>query len=223
MPRKGISYEQVAKACIELEKNQQLSVRAIQARTGGSMTTVLKHYRLWQRQRSGQQGVETVISDRLRHALLSELEEAAAQSRLTIQKKLQEAQQQVVEIRKESNSKQRRLTQQLQQTRQQKYLLERKKNAAELRASMAEKQLRRAQALLNNQQKAYQKEQRKERSGETALPQIQAPKTASENQSLEQEQQTRSVEKPLQDSPQKKTTSTRKKTAKKVQQSLFDF
>jgi len=223
MPRKGISYEQVAKTCTDLEQSQRLSVRAIQARTGGSMTTVLKHYRRWQRERSGQQGVETVISDRLRHALLSELEEAAAQSRQTVQQKLQEAQQQVLAIRKESDSKQRRLTQQLQQARQQKCLLERKKDAAELRASVAEKQLRSAQALLNDQKKAIQEKQRKRRSSERALLQIQAPKPASENRSLEQEQKTSPVEKPLQDSLQQKKMSTSKKRSKKVQQSLFDF
>ncbi len=204
MPRKGISYEQVAKACTELEKFQCLSVRAIQAETGGSMTTVLKHYRRWQRESSGQKGVETVISDRLRHALLSELDETAVQSRQAVQQELKEAQQRIENTRKEADSKHRRLIQQVQQARRQQTLLEYKKNDAEQRASVAESQLRSAHALLSNRMKSIQEEPRKPRPHETALQQIQDLKRTLENKPLEQEPHARPVEEPLQDSPQQK-------------------
>ena len=223
MARKGISYEQVAKACTELEKSQRLSVRAIQAKTGGSMTTVLKHYRSWQRERSGQQGVETTISDRLRHALLSELEETAAHSRQVVQQELQEVKQQIIEIKKGADSKHRRLAAQLQQVRQQKSLLEVKTRDAEQRTAALDKQLRRAQARIILQKKNLHDEQRKRRSSEMALQQTQDLKLASENQTLEQGQPVGPTAEPLQDSQQPKKANSSKKRGIKAQQSLFDF
>ncbi len=223
MPRKGISYEQVAKACTDLEKSQRLSVRAIQARTGGSMTTVLKHYRRWQRERSGQGGVETTISDRLRHALLSELEEAAAQSRQVVQHELLEAQHQIDRAKKEAETTQQRLTQQLQLAQQQKRLLERKILDAEQRAAVAERQLHSTQARFNTTKKSLQEEQRKRRSNEAALRQIQDLKLASRNQTRVQKQKTQALEEPPLDSPEPQKAAATKKRGKKVQQSLFDF
>lgn len=222
MPRKGIRYEQVATACTDLEKSQRLSVRAIQARTGGSMTTVLKHYRRWQRERSGQGGEETTISDRLRHALLGELEEVAAQSRQAVQQELQEAQQQIARVRKEAEVKQQRLTRQLQLVQHQKGSLERKVLDAEQRASVAERQLRSTQDRLSITKKSLHEEQRKRRSNEAALRQIQDLKLATENQPRVQEQKTPPLEEPLDSSQPKKATAS-KKRGKKVQQGLFDF
>lgn len=223
MPRKGISYDQVAKACTDLEKSQRLSVRAIQARTGGSMTTVLKHYRRWQRERSGQQGVEVTISDRLRHALLSELEEAATQTRQSVQQEFQEVQMDIIKVKKEADSRQRRLSEQLHQAQQQNSLLLRKTRDAEQRATMTERKLRVAQARLNQQKKSLLVEQNRRRSSEAALEQIHDRKLASGNRPSEQERQTRTMEKPLQDSLQPKKTEVTKKRGKKIQQSLFDF
>jgi len=223
MARKGISYEQVAKACTELEKSQRLSVRAIQTKTGGSMTTVLKHYRRWQRERLGQQGVETTISDRLRHALLSELEETAAQSRQAVQQELQKVQQQIVEVKKKADSNQRRLAAQLQQVCQQKSLLERKTRDAEQLAAAAEKQLRSAQARIIIQEKALHEERRKRRASEAALGQMQSLHQASEARLPKQEQLPESQDQPPQEPLPQKKVATNKKQGKKVQQSLFDF
>ncbi|APG26791.1 hypothetical protein A7E78_02325 [Syntrophotalea acetylenivorans] len=223
MPRKGIRYEQVAEACAVLEKSQQLSVRAIQARTGGSMTTVLKHYRRWQRERSGQAGVETTISDRLRHALLSELEEAAAQARHAGQKEIKEAQQQIDQLKKETEKKQLRFAQQFQIAQQQKRLLEKKLLDAEQRAATAEKQLRSAQDRLNTAQKSLQRERRKQLLKGTILQKAQDLKPVGEDPTPGQEQKDQVLEEsPKISTAQKKAPAT-KKPKKKVQQSLFDF
>ncbi|MCD4688550.1 MAG: hypothetical protein K8R55_04345, partial [Desulfuromonadaceae bacterium] len=69
---------------------------------------------------------------------------------------------------------------------------------------------------------SLQEEQRKRRSSETALQQIQDLKPTSENKPIEQEPHTLPEEEPLQDS-QKQQVRTTKKRGKKVQQSLFDF
>jgi chromosome segregation ATPase len=223
MPRKGISYEQVAKACTELEKSQRLSVRAIQAKTGGSMTTVLKHYRRWQREQLGQYGVETVLSDRLRHALLSELEEAAAQSRQAVQQELQEVQQQIVQTKKNADSNQRRLNTQLQQVHQQKSLLEQKSRDTQQRTAAIEKQLRSAQTRIIIQKKALHEEQRKRQSSETALRQMQNLQQVSENRLANQELLSNSQDQPPQETLQPKKVAASKNRGQKVQQSLFDF
>lgn len=223
MPRKGIRYEQVAEACADLEKSQRLSVRAIQARTGGSMTTVLKHYRRWQRERSGQEGVETTISDRLRHALLSELEEAAAQARHAGQKEIKEAQQQIVELKNEAEKKQLRFAQQIQLVQQQKRLLERKLLDAEQRAASAEKQLRSAQNHLNATQKSLQKEQQKQLLREPVQQKTQVLRPVEEKPPVVQEQKNQVPEEPLKAASEPKKTAATKKREKKDQQSLFDF
>lgn len=223
MPRKGIRYEQVAEACEDLEKSQRLSVRAIQARTGGSMTTVLKHYRRWQRERSGQEGVETTISDRLRHALLSELEEAAAQARHAGQKEIKEAQQKIVQLKNEAEKEQLRFAQQLQLAQQQKRLLERKLFDAEQRAASAEKQLRSARNRLNAAQKSHHKEQRKQLLRDTVLQKPKDLRPAEEKPPVVQEQKNQAPEEPLKAASELKKAAVPKKEKKKDQQSLFDF
>jgi DNA repair exonuclease SbcCD ATPase subunit len=81
MARKGISYQQVAEVCENLKSDgQRISVRAIHAHTGGSLSTVLKHYRTWQEEKSGGQ-FKGGISRQLQKALLSELEQTAARAR----------------------------------------------------------------------------------------------------------------------------------------------
>ncbi len=222
MPRKGIRYEQVAEACAELEKSQQLSVRAIQARTGGSMTTVLKHYRRWQRERSGQEGIETTISDRLRHALLSELEEAAAQARHAGQKEIKEARQQIARLKNEAENNLSRWAQQLQLAQQQKRLLERKLRDAEQRAESAEKQLRSTQNRLSATQKSLQKDWNKQLHEEKMPGKPQTPKPAEEDPTIIEEQKKQTPEKPAEMAPEPKKTAA-KKRKNKNQQSLFDF
>jgi uncharacterized protein involved in exopolysaccharide biosynthesis len=79
MARKGITFTQVAEVCKALETcGERISVRAIHARTGGSMTTVLKHYRRW---KNHEQDTGPAISRRLQQALLAELRQAAAGGR----------------------------------------------------------------------------------------------------------------------------------------------
>lgn len=223
MPRKGISYEQVAKACTDLEKSQSLSVRAIQARTGGSMTTVLKHYRRWQRERSGSQDAQPAISERLRNALLNELEEAAAQSRQGAQRQLQEAQQKLAKLQTAGEAKQRLLTQRLQRADQQLKHQGRRLRDAEQQAAAAEQGLRSARTRLGEQQAALRKEQQLRRIKEQGLQQMQALKEAAEERLLEQEQRLRALEEQLQDPQPAKKAAPPKKKGKKNQQSLFDF
>ncbi len=171
MPRKGISYEQVARACNDLQKTERLSVRAIQARTGGSMTTVLKHYRRWQRERSGQQDTPA-ISERLRNALLSELEDAAARSRQAMQQQLQKAQQRAAAWQAEAEQKQRLLAQQRKRANQRQSQRVRQIRDTEQRAAAAEGRLRTVQARLNAQETALSREQHLRRSSEKALHQM---------------------------------------------------
>ncbi len=81
MARKGISYQQVAEVCENLKSGgQRISVRAIHAHTGGSLSTVLKHYRTWLEEESGGR-FKGGISRQLQKALLAELEQAAARAR----------------------------------------------------------------------------------------------------------------------------------------------
>ncbi|MEZ4599469.1 MAG: DNA-binding protein [Syntrophotaleaceae bacterium] len=82
MARKGITFAQVAEVCKSLqEAGEPISVRTIQASTGGSMTTVLKHYRLWKEGEGHEPAAGLTISRRLQQALLAELRQTAAKAR----------------------------------------------------------------------------------------------------------------------------------------------
>lgn len=222
MPRKGISYEQVANACNDLQKTERLSVRAIQARTGGSMTTVLKHYRRWQRERSGEQGVEQVISERLRHALLSELEEAATRSRQSMREQLQTSQQQLVAVQAKADQARQRLAKQKEQAELLHRQYAQRQRVTELRAVTAERELRSLRACLVNRQLALNRERRLRQQIEVDLQEMQNLKQAAEARLAKQEQILRSQEELPQD-PQQQKPAPQKKQGKKVQQSLFDF
>lgn len=91
MARKGISYQQVSEVCENLKSGgQRISVRAIHAHTGGSLSTVLKHYRTWQEEESGGRFTGG-ISRQLQKALLAELEQTAARARVCNAARLAEA------------------------------------------------------------------------------------------------------------------------------------
>lgn len=82
MARKGISYQQVATVCENLKSDgQRISVRAIHAHTGGSLSTVLKHYRTWQDEQESGGRFTAGISRQLEKALLAELEQTAVRAR----------------------------------------------------------------------------------------------------------------------------------------------
>lgn len=222
MPRKGISYEQVANACNDLQKTQRLSVRAIQARTGGSMTTVLKHYRRWQRERSGEHGVEQDISERLRHALLSELEEAATRSRQAMQSQLQTSQRQLVTVQAKADQARQQLARQQKQAELLHRQYGQRQRVTEQRAVAAERELRSLRACLVNRQLALNRERRLRRASEAALQEMQILKQAAEARLSAQEQKLRALEEQAPD-PQQQKPAPQKKQGKKVQQSLFDF
>jgi septal ring factor EnvC (AmiA/AmiB activator) len=80
MPRKGITFARVDEACQELLKaGQRLTVRAVQQRTGGSMSTVLKHLQRWQHGRpEAPQPDRGDFSPQLRKALQREIQERTA-------------------------------------------------------------------------------------------------------------------------------------------------
>jgi chromosome segregation ATPase len=89
MARKGILYEQVAAAIETLQaKNRKITVRAIHAVTGGSMSTVLKHYRRWQSERLGHRDEAPDISPQLTQALREELQNYARQALLSMEARL---------------------------------------------------------------------------------------------------------------------------------------
>lgn len=80
MPRKGITFAQVDEACQELLRDgRRLTVRAVQQRTGGSMSTVLKHLQRWQHGRpEAAQTDRGDFSPQLRKALQREILERTA-------------------------------------------------------------------------------------------------------------------------------------------------
>lgn len=90
MARKGILYEQVADAIKALQANhQKITVRAIHAVTGGSMSTVLKHYRRWQSEQLGHRDETPDISPQLMEALRSEMQNYARRALLTMETRMQ--------------------------------------------------------------------------------------------------------------------------------------
>jgi len=92
MARKGISYQQVAEVCENLKSDgQRISVRAIHAHTGGSLSTVLKHYRTWQEEQESGGQFKVGISRQLQKALLAELEQTAVRARESNAARLAEA------------------------------------------------------------------------------------------------------------------------------------
>jgi chromosome segregation ATPase len=99
MARKGILYEQVIDAISALQTNKQkVTVRAIHAVTGGSMSTVLKHYRRWQSEQLGQTSDATEISPQLTEALHNELRNYARRSLLVMETRLSTNNQKLQEI-----------------------------------------------------------------------------------------------------------------------------
>jgi predicted nucleic acid-binding Zn-ribbon protein len=89
MARKGILYEQVTAAIIALQKKKQkVTVRAIHACTGGSMSTVLKHYRRWQGEQLGQPVDNPDFSPALMEALRNELHNHARRALLAMESRL---------------------------------------------------------------------------------------------------------------------------------------
>jgi chromosome segregation ATPase len=89
MARKGILYEQVAAAIETLQaKGRKITVRAIHAVTGGSMSTVLKHYRRWQSERLGHRDDVPDISPQLTQALREELQNYARRALLSMEARL---------------------------------------------------------------------------------------------------------------------------------------
>jgi hypothetical protein len=110
MARKGISYQQVAAVCENLKSaGQRLSVRAIHAHTGGSLSTVLKHYRTWQEEKSGGQ-FKGEISRQLQKALLAELEQTAARARECNAARLAEAEVRAAEAQTRLAAAERRIS-----------------------------------------------------------------------------------------------------------------
>jgi len=91
MPRNGILYEQVTEAIAALHQNRKkVTVRAIQALTGGSMSTVLKHYQRWQGEQLGQDADHPGISDQLLEALQRELRNHARRTLLNTNARLEQ-------------------------------------------------------------------------------------------------------------------------------------
>lgn len=89
MARKGILYEQVTDAIRALQSDHhKVTVRAIHAVTGGSMSTVLKHYRRWQSEQLGHTADSTEISPQLAEALHTELHNYARRALLTMETRL---------------------------------------------------------------------------------------------------------------------------------------
>jgi septal ring factor EnvC (AmiA/AmiB activator) len=110
MARKGINYEQVAEICENLKSSgQRISVRAIHAHTGGSLSTVLKHYRSWQEEESGGQ-FKAGISRHLHKALLTELEQTAARVRECHAARLTEAEARTAEGQTRLEAAERRIS-----------------------------------------------------------------------------------------------------------------
>lgn len=89
MARKGILYEQVIDAIGTLQKNKEkITVRAIHAVTGGSMSTVLKHYRRWQSEQLGHPSDAAEISPQLTEALHNEMRNYARRALLAMEVRL---------------------------------------------------------------------------------------------------------------------------------------
>ncbi len=89
MARKGILYEQVIDAIGALQTNKQkVTVRAIHALTGGSMSTVLKHYRRWQSEQLGHPSDVAEISPQLTEALHNEMRNYARRALLAMEDRL---------------------------------------------------------------------------------------------------------------------------------------
>ncbi len=89
MARKGILYEQVIDTISTLQTNKQkVTVRAIHAVTGGSMSTVLKHYRRWQNEQMGHTSDATEISSQLTEALHNEMRNYARRALLAMEARL---------------------------------------------------------------------------------------------------------------------------------------
>ena len=89
MARKGILYEQIIDAIGALQTNKQkVTVRAIHAVTGGSMSTVLKHYRRWQSEQLGHPSDVAEISPQLTEALQNEMRNYARRALLAMETRL---------------------------------------------------------------------------------------------------------------------------------------
>lgn len=111
MARKGILYEQVIDAIGALQANKQkITVRAIHAVTGGSMSTVLKHYRRWQSEQLGHPSDATEISPQLTEALHNELRNYARHSLLAMETRLSTNNQKLREIESAYKEAQRYIT-----------------------------------------------------------------------------------------------------------------
>lgn len=90
MARRGILYEQVVEAITALQaESRKITVRAIHAQTGGSMSTVLKHYRRWQYEQSEGASDSPEISHRLAEALRDEFQRHARRAVQAMEKRVQ--------------------------------------------------------------------------------------------------------------------------------------
>lgn len=116
MARKGILYEQVAEAVAALQAEQRnVTVRAIHARTGGSMSTVLKHYRRWQYEQAGAPADLPDISPRLAETLREEMRNHARRSIQAMENRLRDGEEQL----KRADEDLRSLTRELARAREQ--------------------------------------------------------------------------------------------------------
>lgn len=82
MPKEGVTYRQVEEVCDLLAaENRRITVRAILAETGGSSSTVLKHFQHWQQRQAAKGKDLEGYSDPFRKALATEIARHVAAAR----------------------------------------------------------------------------------------------------------------------------------------------
>lgn len=97
MSKNGITYQQVAEACLALlGEKQKLTLRAIVARTGGSPNTVLQHWKQWQREQDDITiaALDEELSPSIRQAVLAEYARKVSAIKAYYANKVAEADQQ---------------------------------------------------------------------------------------------------------------------------------
>lgn len=249
MARKGILYEQVIDAIGALQTNKQkVTVRAIHAVTGGSMSTVLKHYRRWQSEQLGHPSDATEISPQLTEALHNEMRNYARRVLLAMETRLSTNNGKLKEIESAYKEAQRYITdlekalQQTEQSSSNKIAeLEEKLRLALQSKTQTEEQLHqlRQHALLTENRLAEVDTRLQMASQELAMAQEQLRKSAERIGDLEQQineadMRAQNAEARLQDllpqaksrpqrdnTPPLKTPAT--KPATKEQQEAFEF
>ena len=143
MAREGVNFEKVAGICDALQaEGRKISVRAIQAESGGSMSTVLEHYRCWQERQAVLQDKEEKLSDQFKSALLAEISLHIEATRAGMIARLKEAEARAregEELLREAEGRAEELRAVIKEGEQARGVLEKQLAAAEEKAAAGEK------------------------------------------------------------------------------------